>query len=935
MIRRVCGRREWAATLVFLAISPAIPAAPGSAQTLVPPGAIASAPVEVHASAAPTAPTTLEAIHARLEGLAGADFDRVFAELVAVRPDLTLDALILRAGTPTPPGLTAARTARRESLRQESLQRVRSELASDERGELARERLLRLLTGASDEDLWCAAAYAAAWLGRYELAEHIAAALSDDAPSRVRQVAGAALFELYARRFDSREAFASFWERAQGLDADALFLDALRAEQARNRELESELLQLQPEGAVELLSDPDPWLRIAAAGGVGMAVARQRLSVQEAIGILTDHLATEIDPAAFHAASEALLLLLGAARPDSASVGRLRTVLHEVGSAGNRSLEWQVLSTLARLPWDDTIAEGAGSLNEGVTAVAGLFARFARQDRPLDSGLLVRGLETLGSLCLRAGDPKRLRASFPPSAITAVHFLLEDYTGPEEVRIAAAGAVSVTVFGQDAVGLVGILESERTSAPLAYQLLGSLARIAADLDPGGEPARRVCESLIRFAGHAEDDLSRRALEILAQPEMEPLVQAGGGDEVADRLVGLLVRLGDRVEEPGTRQLQSLVLLLLRRYERPDLVDEILRSDLAWLDRGDPSQLAEFATTLQRLSGGDPERIMSTAETLLFPLGPRFVPLEIALGLVGSLSEESARSLSHERQLTIVKWALELRAASGTGEAAVVPLERLRRVHLEGAGQMPGIDGRALAHAWALFLGDAYLAGDRTIEPEQVLARYKTALQFDREVPGGSAGHATAARMQLNRARFLDALGRSEDALEDFRAVLAREADSPEPSVFELSDLRRVAFLLATPSTNGPDRRRERAESAFDLTLRLVRSDSWQFEAAGVRLQDLQDLAQRALASPDAGDRAIVHEALEGLPPLPPEGTQEPGTNGVPGGAPRPVWSGLLRERAWHETLLQLSSSVRSGRRDGRPEEASADVLAIEPIPVSD
>ena len=76
----------------------------------------------------------------------------------------------------------------------------------------------------------------------------------------------------------------------------------------------------------------------------------------------------------------------------------------------------------------------------------------------------------------------------------------------------------------------------------------------------------------------------------------------------------------------------------------------------------------------------------------------------------------------------------------------------------------------------------------------------------------------------------------------------------------------------------------------------------------MRMQDLQALAQHALAAGDASAVARAATLFSGLPELPEEGA-DPAPNQDVGSA---VWAGLLRRREWHQSLLDLRAELTPG-----------------------
>ncbi len=923
--------RRWTA-LVTAVLLPAILAQPGFAQTFLP-------PAETFAVGKPTAatgagPVELAAIHAALAGETGAAFERLVSELMAASPTTTVDAVILRAGTPVPPGLTAAIAVRRAGMRAEALGFVRDEVEGD--AETAGPWLdrLRKLVSADfpDDDLLCAAIGTAAELGRYELAGFIAEWLAEEECARIRNAARDGLFVLFRHWFDSAGEYMSFRSRIESGDMDGFLRAELVATQERLNGLHLRLLESDPQKeGVLALSDPDPAVRAAAATVLGRGVGEGRVRGELAVSTLLAHLDGESDVRAFHATVVALLQLLASAAPDSESAVILRETLARIGEDEHHHLTAPLIHASARLPWVREDASGPGGLAEGITRASKLFGRFVDRSRPLDPDLLIQELEALRALYSRAGEPGHTVAAWARPAHDAVMFLLKDYRGSEQVRLAAAGAVSYVIFQDNVDTLVDVLEGENTFTALSFELLGALARFTEGQNPEGETAKKALAVVIDHVRHDDVNLRRRALEILASEPIRALVAAS----VSELLVKQVV---ERLEHEKVSELQSMLLSLLAGFERPDLVDSVLYPPVfenltRELGQTGARRIVELASTLRKLAAGDPERLMWSAELIAFKEDPdtRFVRYEQALGLMASLSEEGARSLTPEQHAAIVKWARGLRAGGGSqagGTERLRPvLKRLVEVHLPmsiGAGD----DERSLAHMRALFMGDLLLAEDKGRDPATVLSSYEEALSYAAD-PNATAKTSPLTVVRRDRARFYLALGREAEALADYQALdtYRHSAGASGANVadgLQLFDLRQAARLLGDRRL-APDRVGS-AGKAFDLTYELVHLEAWEAEPPAVRLQDLVDLTTRARDSRDAGRLASARALLEDLPPVPAEGVVETNGNGhAADPASAPVFRGLLREREWHESLRALLDGLpRAPDENAKPTEASGE-----------
>ncbi len=871
--------------------------------------------------------------HALFEGQRDETLREAFEAQWGEAPAAALESLLLRAGSEPAPALTAALSVRREQSRQDALALIRTDLAAG--GERALRWLARIelslsaasarerAVGSAAQDRWCAAARLVAELELRQLAPRVAAGLAQGASDRVREGARSALFRSFRRWFDDERTFGAFWERARDLGPDQLFLEDLRAEQELAQLRLERLVELDPNEAVHGLEDPDPALRAYAAMALAAGVAEDRVRPQEAVDQLLRSLEQEVDPGAFHASFEALLLLLGGAPADSAGVRALRETLDQ-SAARHPHLTWTLVSAYARLPWDDSGGDGSSSaapdsLAAGIARIAGLFGERVSSERLLDSDLLASSIESLRSLCARApADVDHSRSLAP--ARDALRYLLEGHQGSREVRLAAASAASFVLSPADAGMLVDVLQSEGSPPALRHELLGSLGRLALRVEADSEVAARVFSALVSHVGGPDADLRRRALDVLAGESLELLVQARGAELLLAPLVHSLVR-EDQAE------LQARMLALLGRFEAPEYVDTILDApNFSALAAGDSRRLFELAATLRRLAGADAGRVLRAAESLLgdsnpAPKGdesPRLARLESALSLACLLPQEGLPSITPRQHLEVVGWASELRrslaGSAGASEAMQPFLERLVSVHLPGVSQADDQGSEVFAHIRALLMGDLFLLRDPQGDPRAILSQYQKALALAQgeeslqAPPGWSLPGVDEVRR--DRARFLVASGRGREALADYRALITRGGAHALPvasMALELSDLRRAAALIGEPAPGAERDRRGASGEAFQVSLALVRRPNWHDEPPTVRLQDLRDLATRAMRSHDAAAVESVRSALADVPTQPGVPTPD-----VQPSAEVRLWSGLDAEPDWHATLLTIKASLPTG-----------------------
>ena len=283
---------------------------------------------------------------------------------------------------------------------------------------------------------------------------------------------------------------------------------------------------------------------------------------------------------------------------------------------------------------------------------------------------------------------------------------------------------------------------------------------------------------------------------------------------------------------------------------------------------------------------------------------RVARLERAIGLVAKLPAEIARSLLPEEHAAIVAWVLELRRASGS-RAGGPPglrsfLPKLVDVHLAAASEAAPEDAE-LAYARAVFAADRWLI-DRQGATAPILELFAKIIDGENALQG-------AARVEAlrDRARFQEAAGLLEGARRDFETLITL------PGGRDPSDLRSTARLIVDPKANPGGDARKSSVVAFVLLTELIDRAGWMRENPAERLQDLEMLTERALATGDIGHRASVDALLDGLPPLPETGTAPD----PPGNQAK--WHGLLAKRSWHQSLLQLRARILPNSSPDKPQ----------------
>ncbi len=870
-------------------------------------------PVEVLASSrrSDQAPRHLPLLRV-LDELPVEAFDQGAAELCATVDPAALDALILRAGTPVPPGLPEAVQNRREASRTRALEWVRARVEESGATNPWLARLTALLAEDPGEARWCAAASTAASLGCYELATAIAPSLADGSAPRRRETARAALHVLYRRWFESTADFDRFYERARGLGRAELFLDELQTEQQEALGLHLRLIELEPQReGIAALVHPDPTLRVRAARALRRGVGEGRVAAEEAIEALFARLANEHDARALRAILDSLLQLLTSSPADSPLVARLRDLLVHIGDSGQHDLEWPVLESLAHLPWAREQSEGPASLVAGLTRVNTLFRAIALESEVPDSDVLVQVIDAWRNLrAPHAGDaPRPVGLTLP--AREAVRYLLTEAEIGPSARLAAATCVAL-VLPADPIEatseIVALVERVHGQPELEVELLGALETSRAALPPGHPMAGRLRRILLDRISHESAALRGRALECLAG--------AAARGELDSQAVDALVA---RLDVEPVLDLRLRILDALAATRQPDLADRVLRMNgLEDLLVGDARRVQAVAVALRTMAGSDPGRVLRCADRLVAAKDPetRTERLEQALAAVIALGPDAARRIPDSEHRSVLAWAFELRERAGLrpieSHTLVQVLGQLVDVHARRALTDSTIDPRSLAHAVAVLAGDLALASDPPGDIQPALVQFAAAIAWASE-QGDGARAAERLEVLRDRARFLCAAGLPREALADYRVLLA-EIPLTTPAlvegeaIFQLADLRRTANLLVDPAL-GNDQDPKAAALACQVGLALVRQESWQKLPPQTRIQDLRDLADRARICGNRDHLTAARAIFDDLPDLPPPGEDPLGTNGTP--ETNALWRGLLRDRNWHEALLELRTRLRS------------------------
>jgi len=844
----------------------------------------------------------LQELSRDLSQLRDAEFAERADELWEGAPELTLHVMFLRAGREIPTTVSATRREEREDVREAAIAWIRGRLATDPEGRPLWDRTLReVLSADTDPILWCAAARTVGRMHAHEYSPQLAAGLESEVPEIV-QAARLALFDIFLRWFEDRAAFETIADGETRCPGDIFEAPAVEFERLA-REREVQLLAYEPQKAPALLVAADPRLRAAAAQTLGRA-GNGKAAI--AIETLLDHLEHEVNGEAYQAVLDALLKTLGAEAPDDERVRRLRLLLEKPLGLGPAELQAPLAHALSRVPWSDS-AEGSDSVLIGVRLLVAQFEALAAPERLTDRDALIASMRALLSV---AGHATRAGLSVAPrlnrlGELTIT--LIENEREYGGVRVAAAQLLPLVGGPHNLERAAAVLEAELTPTELRYTLLAAVGDMTRVLSPDDPAAIFALSTLLGRLQGDDVDLRRRALSYLTDESLAPLVQRA--DPAA-----FVQSLGRETASDVQAQLLDMIATL-GGGEQVDLLLDLPNFDA--IADGGPAIISRLVQTLTGLAKSDTDRLVRSAVRLLAVdnEGTRVLRLREALKMVAALDEGAAANLGAERDHAIVLWADELRRAAGSVPGGKEFLARLVTVHLPNCLESAERRTPDLAHARALFLSDWIAADPSAGQADQVLAHFAEALELAIEVDDGEI----RALVLRDRARFH--LSREDQALAlaDYRTLFATEipttfiqpTEAATPgldSVLELGDLRRGAELLV-----GADPGQETAALALEATrvyFALVSRPTWKREPAAVRVQDLRDLAERALAAGDLESLAAVALQLEALPALPPEPVEGQDAAATPATPEGVLWSGLLETREDHAALLELDDRLK-------------------------
>lgn len=831
------------------------------------------------------APTGVEDPLLALTRLGPAGLAERLPELLEDRPTLALNALLWRAGSSVPSGLTAARTARREEQRAAFLELVRAELeASPSRRARVLVHLTELVRSSrSAVALRCAGLRCASELELYELTWLLEAALTDG-DEQVRFVASQALARLYGRRFATPERWSEFLGEVPRALAPVLAAQ-LRSVEEERRALYTELLEGAPARAIGILEagEPDPLVRRAAARQLKAAVIAQELDLVQAFEALLYAARRELDEATFAALLQSavdLALIGDGDQADPQALVQLATVLVDEGRSELYGAALRVMPRLA----------GAGP-KEGGSAL-------------LQATRLLTGV--LGAAPVRDGDRSERALQDWKLAVEAVPGPLSDglaatvgrqvlpllALGEADSGLArsAAAVAPLVLRGQE---LLEFLSAPDASPQLLAELCGVVPSALAAAD--AEAVAALLASIQRLAAH-EDALVRRAALAALLDEAAAATLARFEADPAIVLDAALVRLA--VEEDG--QARSALLELLGRLPSTEHLGR-LTQDPALASLRDPAlvPVAALEASLRGLAGEDARALLTAAEWV--GAGGE---LQAATQLLAALPEAELAALTeadHARALTL---AHTLRRQRGRGSLDGALRSRLLQVHEPGAGPA-WATGLVGSHLHALLLGGEIT--DATAprpDPDGVLAAEVLAA-FERAAALAAADtEPSLAELERDRFRFLDRIGRPGPAAAALAALVDRLGADQGPLTSE--DLREGAKRVAQHLPGAEES--ARAARAFGLLERVVRAAAWNDLPAERRLKDLEHWAAYAQASGAAPPQAAVRGFVGELPALAEEDAY--GDAPLPGLEGHPL-AALCATRGQHERLLAALAAVAS------------------------
>lgn len=809
------------------------------------------------------------------------------------------------------------------------------------------------------DDIWSASARAMGRLGNREFAALIAHGLDGKSfPGRV-EAAREALHELFGVWFRSETEFEPYLSASASAGDQQLLLKSALENERVARERLIKLFGLQPSLAREWMDAIDPLVRIAAAGSLGASLKASVFTGaerEELQASLFARLEQERDPRAYHALVSALSLLTETQRFDAPAVLRLRRAL--VGQrAGMNTLARA--QAMARLPWRMEGELGEDHIYQAVMDMGGLIGSMADMDRRRgspDPDPMIESLVALQILCDRAtgaGLGPELRELEVRSEL--IELISAGYY-PDSVRVAACDAFGAFMLTADQEVLKAVLQEEEGLPALRYGVLGLIHSLLLKWNAGDAGSAELIELVMQEGGANDPDLRRRALSILRDPKLKPLIQKLEPSYLVRRFV-----------EEDVPDLALAVLGLLMEFGEPEILPACMASERFEALAADPESLPALTRMCIRLAAGDAQTSLQAARHLARNRreSASLARLQKALELIAALGDAAALELDSEGQRQVCAWAWELQV-QGVSLASVhkLPfLRRLARTHWPRSGPEVNtaevdfpFDEPARKHFLAILLGieanaltpeDARYGAAR-VEATQAFA---SAARSAGEHRGRVFGADLLLEVRRDQARFLYASNQWEEALEQFSLLVAHQA-------LALPDLRTAIEILTT--IDDGTGRAEISEALFELQSSAIAHPTWHAEPLALRMQDLRELSTSAMENPGGAHSQSFVQLLKDLPPLPsqqapeaPEsvalGSEAPAEPGddpqTPPGAqsaqavsspsqesdletefvPLPVWSDLVLDEGRLEELHELRRRHLDAiaRLQAKPAEASA------------
>lgn len=859
-----------------------------------------------------------------------------------------VQALFWRAGRLLLAGLPAVRSTQRSSDSERSLETLGSYL--EDEGPLGSfwmaeitEQLQQPYTG--QDEIWSACARAMGRLGRVEYSSLISAGLdSASRPGRV-EAAREALHLLYGVWFQSEAELAPYLMASpqvvrtkQVREQHRLLLQRALGNERIARERLLELFDLRPALAIEWVGTMDPAIRIAAAHSLGNALnggGTDELDREGLLSTLFARLDVERDPRAFHALVSALGQLTEAQSLDAPEVVRLRQALIGQRAGVNTLARAQAM---ARMPWRLEGEVGEDHIYRAVLDLGGLIRSQAESDLRRgspDPDPMIETLVALQILCDRAsaaGLADGLRM------LEVRGELLQLVSGryySDVVRVAATDALDAFMLPEDWGVLKSVLEEENGLAGLRYGVLGLLHALLLKLESGTEGARAVIELVVLESGVPDPDLRRRAIAILGDPALKPLIVSLDAHFLVRRFV-----------DEDVSDLALSVIGLLTEFGEESMLADCMASQSFETLAADPLSLPALVRMCAQLAQDDPEvtlaaaRRLAGARTQSASLGR----LQQALALMASLDDAAAAQLSAEghRQVCAWSWELQVLGVSLATTHKLSFIQRLARTHWPRSG--PDVDQSNLdylfdeaarKHLLAMLLGIEAMAlasddADREAAIVSATQAYASATKTAAEHLGHAFGSGLLLEVRRDRARFLHASNQWRESLEQFSLLVASGA-------LALPDLR-TAMEIMTSIDDGSSRA-DISGALFQLQRSAILHPTWPAEPLALRMQDLRELSTSAMEDAGGANSEIFVAMLEGMPELQsldlePLGVGADAEQGSteraledqePVASAAPVWKDLVLDQGRKEELHELRQRHLDAmaRREAKPKEASA------------